>query len=201
MCLLCSDIDELKKQDPRSQHQNTFATNLCSAPCNNPGCCCLAFFCPHCVAYNLRKRALHNDMTRYICCQGYLGSCCCFKPGEMGERSCPECCLCMEVCCCLGLSMSSTRFVLMDEYSIQPDICDYRLMCFSNTLQILSCICMIAGIFFPPLRSIARSVHHLARLVFMIILSCMAGQIDLELKLRSENGLRTKIVPGEDMKR
>lgn len=40
-----------------------------AAPC---GCvdCCYAMWCPNCASFGLRKQALHNDMTRYICCNG-----------------------------------------------------------------------------------------------------------------------------------
>ena len=32
--------------------------------------CCYAMWCPNCASFGLRKQALHNDMKRYICCNG-----------------------------------------------------------------------------------------------------------------------------------
>merc|ERR1711957_916220 len=103
MCLFCTDEEKLKEENPRGRNPNSFKTGLCEAPCNNPGCCCISFFCSPCAVYTMRKRALKGDMTRYQCCQGYIGGCLCFKPGNMGESSSPECCLCLEVFCCIGL--------------------------------------------------------------------------------------------------
>eukprot|EP00301_Raphidiophrys_heterophryoidea_P015195 c23735_g1_i1.p1 GENE.c23735_g1_i1~~c23735_g1_i1.p1 ORF type:complete len:225 (+),score=25.52 c23735_g1_i1:40-714(+) len=182
MCLLCSNEEEYRQKNPRGNNPNGFKTSLCDAPCKNPGCCIIAFCCPPCAVYTMRQRALKGDMSRYICCQGYVGGCCCCKPGQMGERSCPEFCLCLEVCCCLGLSMSATRSLVMDERQIHPDPCDYRLMCFSNCLQLVSCICMILAIFNDGFRGLADLTRKLADLVFHIILACMVAQVDLELR-------------------
>merc|ERR1719231_117946 len=121
-------------------------------------------------------------MSRYICCQGYYPSCLCFKPGSMGESSAPELCLCLESCCCLGLGMSSSRMVVMDAKQLMPDPCDYRLICISNVLQILACICDILAIFFQDLRDLADLVRFIADLLFYLIVACMAAQIDLEIK-------------------
>lgn len=55
-----------------------------------------------CTQYFLRRKVLDYDMSRYICCQGYTGQCCCFTPGECGEQSCPDLCLCLEAHCCNG---------------------------------------------------------------------------------------------------
>merc|ERR1712151_1053195 len=184
MCIL--DERKYKETQPMGMkygnNPNTFATNLCNAPCQNPGCCCIAFCCPLCAVYTMRTKVLEGDMSRYICCQGYYGPCCCFKPGRMGEQSMPECCLCCEACCCIGLSMSATRMVVMDAKQLTPDPCDYRLMCFSNFLQILSCICHIVAIIEPSLRDLADLVDRIADLVFYMILACMVAQVDLELK-------------------
>ncbi|CAI0476137.1 unnamed protein product, partial [Linum tenue] len=54
--------------------------------------CCLALWCGPCVSYLLRKRALYNDMSRYVCCAGYMPC-----SGRCGESKCPEFCLCTEV--------------------------------------------------------------------------------------------------------
>merc|ERR1712110_339431 len=187
MCLVDKATEEkLKREHPLGQKYgnmpNRFQTNLCEAPCKNPGCCCIAFCCPLCAVYNARTKVLDGDMSRYICCQGYFPKCCCFNPGHMGEQSAPECCLCIEACCCIGLSVSASRMVVMDAKQIQPDPCDYRLMCFSNFLKILSCICDILAIFIPELRDLADLIRFIADLVFYIIVACIVAQIDLELK-------------------
>lgn len=49
-------------------------------------------FCPSCASYSNRKKALHDDMSKYICCAGH-----CPCSGKMKEKDCPEFCLCLEV--------------------------------------------------------------------------------------------------------
>lgn len=58
-------------------------------------------------------------MSRYICCNG---DCPC--SGRMGEQSCPEFCLVMEVCFCFAQSVASTRWLLQDEMRIANTKCD-----------------------------------------------------------------------------
>merc|ERR1712110_1051717 len=91
MCLV--DQAKMKREHLLGQkygdNPNTFKTNLCHAPMNNPGCCVMACCCPLCAVYHARHKVLEGDMSRYICCQGYIGKCCCFNPGSMGEQNCP----------------------------------------------------------------------------------------------------------------
>jgi hypothetical protein len=182
MCMLCDLSEEEKKKTPRYDNPNAFKTNLCSAPINNPCCCVLSFFFLPCAVYKVRVDALKGDMSRYVCCQGYIGKCCCFNPGHMGEQNCPAFCLCIESFCCTGLSVSSTRNLVMDERAIQPDPCDFRLICFSNVLQVMSCVCNVIAIFFRPARELAQLIRLISHLVFLSVASCMVAQVDLELR-------------------
>ncbi|KAG6481037.1 hypothetical protein ZIOFF_057628 [Zingiber officinale] len=67
----------------------------------------------------LRKRALYNDMSRYVCCAGYVRC-----SGNCGESRCPELCLATEVFLCFGNSVASTLFLLQDEFNIKTTQCD-----------------------------------------------------------------------------
>lgn len=42
-------------------------------------------------------------MEEYLCCQGSFGKTCLCCPNQV--KKCPHCCLCLEVCCCLGCSI------------------------------------------------------------------------------------------------
>ncbi|KAM3409453.1 hypothetical protein ACQJBY_002015 [Aegilops geniculata] len=42
----------------------------------------------------LRRHALYNGMSRYVCCAGYMPC-----SGRCGESKCPELCLATELCC------------------------------------------------------------------------------------------------------
>lgn len=129
-CLLCFS-DEPIEDDPRNKRTNRFQISMVEGLYTNQPWCCLTFLCPCCSAYYTRYRVLDGDMSKYICCQGYL-NCACFRAGQCGERSCPEVCLAIETLCCLGPSMSSSRIYVMDMYDLRPDPCDNRLIRFSN---------------------------------------------------------------------
>ncbi|CAM9190063.1 unnamed protein product, partial [Ectocarpus fasciculatus] len=140
--------------DAKSGRPNRFQLSLMDGLTHNQPWCLLTFLCPPCATYYSRYRVLDGDMSRYTCCQGYL-NCACFKAGTMGESSCPEVCLALESCLCLGPAMSSSRLLVMDTYSLRPDPCDNRLVRLSNCLQMLSCACHLLAIFVKELRHVA----------------------------------------------
>ncbi|CAI9784587.1 unnamed protein product [Fraxinus pennsylvanica] len=81
-------MDELQH---RQSYRNLWHTDLMRTIQNDPPYCCLAFWCGPCVSYTLRKRAIYNDMSRYVCCAGHM-SC----SGQCGESRCPKFCLATE---------------------------------------------------------------------------------------------------------
>jgi hypothetical protein len=181
-CLLCFSGAPLD-DDEKSQRERKFQISLVDAVCKGQPCCVLSCLCPCCAAMKARQDVLDGDMTKYICCQGYIGGCCCCKPGHVGEKSCPELCLCLESFCCVGPSMSTSRLYLMDKHNLGYDECDNRMIRFSNCrkfppsspslstlisipVQILSCICNILAIFISELRELARLIQCIADLVF-----------------------------------
>ena len=180
--LLCSDSPD-GINDPFAQHANEFQVPLMSAPCEDPLCCVFGFLpCGACYnAYVLRKRALGGNMQNYECCQGYMPACCCIKPGKMGESSCPECCLFAESCCCLGLSMSSTRMFVQDMLGLRSDPTDRRLIRCNNCLMALSCICNILAIVNDSFSDLAALLDCIADCFFYSLLGCMNVQIRKEL--------------------
>ena len=95
----------------------------------------------------------------------------------MGEESMPELCLCFEVCCCPGCSVSATRFYVMDRYNIVPDPMDNKIVRFNNCIQCLACILDLLSIFIDGLDDAAVIVDHIAKLVFHLTVGCMSAQI------------------------
>lgn len=154
-CCLMFFSDDPIDGDAKSGRPNRFQLSLMDGLTHNQPWCLLTFLCPPCATYYSRYRVLDGDMSRYTCCQvsitlsaftttadntacchrtapqGYL-NCACFKAGTMGESSCPEVCLALESCLCLGPAMSSSRLLVMDTYSLRPDPCDNRLVRLSN---------------------------------------------------------------------
>lgn len=80
------------KLESRDRYSQTWQTTLTKSCPSHPGFFCFAIFCASCASYSNRKKALRDDMSRYICCNG---DCPC--SGRMKEQDCPEFCLCMEV--------------------------------------------------------------------------------------------------------
>eukprot|EP00958_Prasinococcus_capsulatus_P013874 scaffold1439_cov404-Prasinococcus_capsulatus_cf.AAC.47 len=97
----------------RKQYLTNWSTTLCDAPCSDPGYYCFACCCPWCASYGNRVRFLRGDMSKYLCCGGYVPC-----SGRCGERHCPEYCLLMEVMCCFPNSVASTRWLLQDEMQL-----------------------------------------------------------------------------------
>jgi len=179
MCCFCDDGPI--EGDPYGTNPNQFKTGLFDAPCADPQCCLIACLCPPCTQFELRRKVLNYDMTKYTCCQGYANMCC-FKAGQCGESSCPEVCLCCEVLCFPCLSISATRMYVMDYKNLQSDPCDRRLIRCNNCLQIVACICNILAIFFAQLRELAQLLRCVADITYCTISSCMAAQVNFEIK-------------------
>lgn len=149
-----------------------------------PGYCCFAMWCPYCASYELRKQALHGDMKRYICCNG---GCPC--SGRMGEKSCPEFCLCMEACFCFAQSVASTRFMIQDELRLETTKCDNCIIGTMIALQYLACILHIAACITgsDELASIANIVDCLADIAWCTVCACMQTQHKVEMDARDKN--------------
>jgi len=130
--------------------------------------------------YDLRKKALGGSLEEYTCCQGYIWPMS-SRAGQCGEKSSPECCLCLEACFCAGCSMSATRFLVMDAKNIKSDPCDNRIIRFNNWLQLISCVCQILALFDETFRDAADIIRLIAELVFCITMGCMTAQLYYEM--------------------
>nr|CAD1835310.1 unnamed protein product [Ananas comosus var. bracteatus] len=143
--------------------------------------CCLALWCGPCVSYMLRKRALYNDMSRYVCCAGYLPC-----SGRCGESKCPEFCLATEVICCFGNSVASTRFLLQDEFNIQTTQCDNCIIGFMFCLQQVACIfSLVAAIVgSQELSEASQILSCMSDFVYWTVCACMQTQHKIEMDKR-----------------
>ncbi|RMZ55267.1 hypothetical protein APUTEX25_005545 [Auxenochlorella protothecoides] len=137
---MASKQQKYAKLEAHSGYTGLWKTDLSNACIASPGFCCTSIFCSWCVSYHLRKRALHNDMTRYLCCNGDWPC-----SGRCGEQSCPEFCLCTEVFFCFPQSVASTRWMLQDEMRLQNTECDNCIIGTMFAAQYLACLCWIAA--------------------------------------------------------
>jgi hypothetical protein len=174
-------------EDPRAGNSNMFKTTMLNAPCADPLCCLAGCVCCPCTQYVLRQKALDNDMSRYVCCQGFMNTCG-FEAGSCGEKSCPEVCLCCESCCCLGCAASATRAVLMTQKGLMSDPCDLRIIRFTNCLMFFSCICTIVSALTGVCEDAAAIVGLIAEIVFYTTLGCMSAQINFEITTDGTGG-------------
>ncbi|XXG67104.1 hypothetical protein AAC387_Pa06g0523 [Persea americana] len=173
--------DRLKQMQLRQSYRNLWHTDLMSTITADCPYCCFAIFCGPCVSYLLRKRALYNDMSRYVCCAGYLPC-----SGKCGESRCPELCLCTEVFLCFGNSVASTRFLLQDEFNLQTTQCDNCIIGFMFCLQQLACIfsllaCITGN---DEIGEASQILSCLADCVFCTVCACMQTQHKIEMDKR-----------------
>ncbi|KAK8345648.1 hypothetical protein V6Z11_A07G164400 [Gossypium hirsutum] len=127
------------------------------------------FFHAQCISYSLRKQALHGDMTRYVCCAGYI---CCS--------------LCLEVACCFSSSVLSTRYLLQDEYDIKTTKCDNCIIAFMVILSQLACLCHLVASLTgnEELEELAELLTCLSELVCCVVCACMQTQHKIEMDHR-----------------
>uniref|UniRef100_A0A0V0HX73 Putative collagen alpha-1(III) chain-like n=2 Tax=Solanum chacoense TaxID=4108 RepID=A0A0V0HX73_SOLCH len=171
----------LDKAENRKFFQNLWRTDLMGTLKADPPFWCFALWCGPCSSYVLRKRALYGDMTRYKCCAGYMPC-----SGKCGESRCPEFCLVAEVCCCFGNSVSSTRFLLQDEFNIRTTKCDNCIIGFMIVLGQLACLCRIAACLTGDegLEDAAHILTCLSDMVYYSVCACMQTQHKVELDKR-----------------
>ena len=194
-CCLFLFSGEPIQEDPRSFRSNKFQRTMVESFCTFM--CCFTYLCPAPAVCMMRKRALNNDMTKYVCCQGYFDNPIC-RAGHCYETKYPNTCLCLESFCCLGPSMSATRLFVMDMYDLQPDSCDNRLIRFSNCMQFFSCVCSIASIFIREARHASHLISLVSDAVFYTTLGLLASQVDYELKFRNPTKEQYEAIPVDE---
>mmetsp|Transcript_11407 Transcript_11407/g.23200 ORF Transcript_11407/g.23200 Transcript_11407/m.23200 type:complete len:223 (+) Transcript_11407:49-717(+) len=201
MCFFCPDTppekatrkgpggDAQKAMLDKQNNPHVFAIGLAQAPCKEPLCCCASSLGTPCgiTACWARKAVLEkyaNGMDDYVCCQGYVGKCCCIEPATTCKGSPAG--LCLEGCCCPMVSLSIARLHLMDAKQVRPDPCDYKIICCSNTLQLISCVLDIIAIFVEQARDLAELIGCLADLFTCSVGGCMGAQVHHEIKLDAD---------------
>lgn len=179
-----------EKMQARENYPRTWKMDLFN-PCASPGFCCYALVCGYCASYQLRRRALYGDMSRYICC---AGSCPC--SGRFGEQSCPELCLCMEVSLCFAQSVASTRYLIQDEMQLQNTQCDNCIIGTMICAQYLACICWLAACITgsEEINDAAQLLDCVADVLWCSVCSCIQTQHKVELDAR--DGARSGAAPG-----
>ena len=131
-----------------------------------------------------RKEIMFNDLTNYTCCNGDM----CIS-GRLGEKSCPEFCLCVEVCCCFPSAVATSRFMIQDEQRVENTQCDNFIIGFMLCLNQLACIFRIAALISQQdeIEQIADILDCMADLTYCTVCACMQTQHQQQLKQRDPN--------------
>ena len=204
-CLICFSKEPLKSDEvgkgaygaaygPFAEEPTKFQIKLCQAPCQEPACWCSSMLCCVCSQMTMRKRVLNHvnpgsGWSDYRCCQGYYGGCCCCQPGNMGEKSCPVPCMCLEILLCAGPAASATSLVLREKYRLGLDEDDVRLIRCNNCLYCASIIlsCLTICIESEALDCAAACARCTSDTVFCCTMGCMMSQAHREIKFREGN--------------
>ncbi|KAL3738172.1 hypothetical protein ACJRO7_019667 [Eucalyptus globulus] len=173
--------ERLESLQARQNYRNIWRTDLVHTIQEDTPFCCFATWCGPCASYLLRRRALYNDMSRYVCCAGYMPC-----SGRCGESQFPELCLAAEVICCFGYSVGSTRFLLQDEFNIQTTQCDNCIIATMIILNQVACvfsiIAMICGN--SQIQQASQMLSCLANTVYCTVCACMQTQHKIEMDKR-----------------
>ncbi|PRQ17624.1 hypothetical protein RchiOBHm_Chr7g0197021 [Rosa chinensis] len=171
----------MEKMQLRQSYRNLWLSDLMRTIQADTRYCCFSFFCAPCASYLLRKRALYNDMSRYVCCAGYMPC-----SGRCGESKCPEFCLATEVFLCFGQSVASTRFLLQDEFNIQTTQCDNCIIAFMVCLRHFACIFSIVArlVGRKEISEASQLLNCLSDLVYCSVCACMQTQHKIEMDKR-----------------
>lgn len=172
-------------------NRETFDITMCQAPCAEPCCWLGSMACFCCAQIAMRKKALNHvypdsGWTKYMCCQGYYGGCCCIQPGKLGEQDCPGPCMCLESCCCPGMAVTATSSLIRDKYQLGLDDDDIRLIRLNNCLQMLACAATVLNMFmdWEGDDQCVQIINCIANGVFCCTSGCMTAQVYHEIKLR-----------------
>ncbi|GAB2273882.1 hypothetical protein Dimus_008654 [Dionaea muscipula] len=178
---MAANPQHLEKMKVRQGYRNFWHTDLLHTLQADTPYFCFTFWCPPCASYLLRKRALYNDMSRYVCCAGYMPC-----SGRCGESRYPELCLATEVVCCFGNSVASTRFLLQDEFNIQTTQCDNCIIGFMFCLQQLACIFSIVAMIVgsSEISEASQLLSCAADYVYCTVCACMQTQHKVEMDKR-----------------
>ena len=129
-----------EQRTARLAFPNEWPVGALETPCKKPGYFCLSALAPWCMSYNLRRRALYGDMSRYVCCGGAFPC-----SGSCGEQKAPELCLACETCCCFPTSVAVTRFILQDQGGIRDSPTDTCLIGTQFALSQCAFCCSLAA--------------------------------------------------------
>mmetsp|Transcript_118346 Transcript_118346/g.280927 ORF Transcript_118346/g.280927 Transcript_118346/m.280927 type:complete len:182 (-) Transcript_118346:36-581(-) len=117
--------------------EDSWRTSPLTAPCKEPGTCCLSCTCPCCTACQQRQEILRLANLDYVCCGGLFADwgCCLF--GRCG-RSCPILeepfplpilGVLLEAFCCTPFAIIGNRKLIQDEFHRASDEWDDCICC------------------------------------------------------------------------
>lgn len=202
-CCFCFSGDKLSPEERKGKYgdlwgqyadnEQNFRVKLCGAPCAEPCCWMGSMVCGPCAQYKIRHMALNHaepgsEWKNYTCCQGMFGGCCCIQPGNLGEDTCPRCCMCAEGLCCPGMAVSASQSMIMQQYNLGLDEDDVRLIRCNNCLQCLAVVasCLNICIDCEGDDEVVSLINLVADITFCCVSGCMTARVYHEIKEREK---------------
>lgn len=75
----------------------------------------------------------------------------------------------------------------MEEYNLESDACDYRLIRINNCIQLFACLCSILALIDENLAGFAAILDRLADLIYHLTSGCMTAQVAYEVDYQKTN--------------
>tara|TARA_Y100000389_G_scaffold168964_1_gene174931 strand:+ start:909 stop:1667 length:759 start_codon:yes stop_codon:yes gene_type:complete len=196
-CLICSGSQlsdhEISNEDEKKKFMNnvfTFRRSTLGVILSDelPFCCFSSnpFFQP-CLLVYLRHKTLNllypeSGWEHYSCFQGYFQACC--FTNYIPQNKFPLLSISLESLLCPGLSVSSTRFLLMDNYNLTLDPCDNRIIRLNNFLLISKCICKEAARLNKNINHFVKCIDYVTDCLYLSLIGCTITQINHEINYR-----------------
>lgn len=96
--------------------------------------------------------------------------------------------MCLEACCCPGMSVSASQGMVMQQYGLGLDEDDVRIIRCNNCLQWLACIasCLSICIDCPGEDIVVGVINTVAHISFTCVSGCMTARTYHEIKEREK---------------
>jgi hypothetical protein len=79
------------------------------------------------------------------------------------------------------VAVSASRRYVMEEYNLESEACDYRLIRINNCIQCFACLCQILAIIDENFRQLSQIINLIADLVYHSVSGCMTAQVAYEI--------------------
>ena len=88
----------------------------------------------------------------------------------------------------------------MEEYNLESDPCDYRLIRINNCIQLFACLCSVLALIDENLAGFAAILDRLADLIYHLTSGCMTAQVAYEVDYHTASSMPQEIAKAGGLK-